>query len=304
MVNKTIVEDIRYLYSSIYSQEESQYLSEDYEGETTLTEEQVWEEVEVWVNQLLDEGYDLSDYSWEEMYEAYVTEFWGALGSAALKGLKFAGTAAKAAAKSPAAARVASAAGRGVNAAARGVGRGAQPVLSRAATEAGKYGTMGALGLTADELLTRGAGRELIAKGLEQSRKLGPALRGETDSTTAKPSSEEDKSKESESSDSEKSEKSGKATGKIVAAAGGKGGTVTSGTKYAATLGGRKGHVIYDDEGKKTFTTDSYEYDAYNVVLDYLFENGHVDTLEEAHYVMLEMEPEVIQDIVAEYTSY
>jgi len=29
------------------------------------------EEVEVWVNQLLEEGYDLSDYTWEEMYEAY-----------------------------------------------------------------------------------------------------------------------------------------------------------------------------------------------------------------------------------------
>ena len=36
-----------------------------------LTEEQVWEGVENWVNSLLEEGYDLSDYTWEEMYEAY-----------------------------------------------------------------------------------------------------------------------------------------------------------------------------------------------------------------------------------------
>jgi hypothetical protein len=36
----------------------------------------------------------------------------------------------------------------------------------------------------------------------------------------------------------------------------------------------------------------------YDVVLDYLFENGHVDTLEEAHYVMLEMDAETIQSIV------
>jgi hypothetical protein len=36
-----------------------------------LTEEQVWEEVENWVNSLLEEGYDLSEYTWEEMYEAY-----------------------------------------------------------------------------------------------------------------------------------------------------------------------------------------------------------------------------------------
>tara|TARA_B110000503_G_scaffold103373_1_gene154362 strand:+ start:885 stop:1904 length:1020 start_codon:yes stop_codon:yes gene_type:complete len=39
-----------------------------------LTEEQVWEEVEAWVNSLIEEGYDLSDYTWEEMYENYITE--------------------------------------------------------------------------------------------------------------------------------------------------------------------------------------------------------------------------------------
>ena len=39
-----------------------------------LTEEQVWEEVESWVNSLLEEGYDLSDYTWEEMYESYLSE--------------------------------------------------------------------------------------------------------------------------------------------------------------------------------------------------------------------------------------
>ena len=39
-----------------------------------LTEEQVWEEVETWVNDLIEEGYDLSDYTWEEMFEAYIDE--------------------------------------------------------------------------------------------------------------------------------------------------------------------------------------------------------------------------------------
>jgi hypothetical protein len=43
-------------------------------------------------------------------------------------------------------------------------------------------------------------------------------------------------------------------TPQIVKAAGGKGGTVTSGTKYASTLGGKKGNVTYDTSGKKTFT--------------------------------------------------
>jgi hypothetical protein len=217
-----------------------------------LTEEQVWEGVEEWVNSLLEEGYDLSDYTWEEMYENYVTENWAAVGKALL------GYGA-----------------RGLNVAKVG----AKPVLRNLTTKAGKYGAIGGLGLAADELLTRGAGRELVAKSLEQTRKLGPAIRGEpTDSAgTAKPSP---------------------STGKVVSAAGGKGGSVTSGTKYAATLGGKKGNVTYDDAGKKTFTSDSYEYDAYDLVLEYLLSQGHADTLEEANYVMLEMGAEMIGDIV------
>ena len=39
-----------------------------------LTEEQIWEEVENWVNSLLEEGHNLTGYTWEDMYEAYVKE--------------------------------------------------------------------------------------------------------------------------------------------------------------------------------------------------------------------------------------
>jgi hypothetical protein len=48
-------------YSAVYAPQE-------------LTEEQVWEEVENWVNSLVEEGYDLSEYTWEDMYEAYLGE--------------------------------------------------------------------------------------------------------------------------------------------------------------------------------------------------------------------------------------
>jgi hypothetical protein len=48
-------------YTSVYTPQE-------------LTEDQIWEEVENWVNSLLEEGYDLSDYTWEEMYESYIEE--------------------------------------------------------------------------------------------------------------------------------------------------------------------------------------------------------------------------------------
>ena len=45
-------------------------------------------------------------------------------------------------------------------------------------------------------------------------------------------------------------------------------------------------------------------YDAYDVVLEYLFDNGHVETVEEAHYVMMEMDSESIQSIVEAYGSF
>lgn len=52
---------------------------------------------------------------------------------------------------------------------------------------------------------------------------------------------------------------------------------------------------------KKTSTgilAASYEYDAYDLVLEYLLSEGHADTIEEAHYVMLQMDAEHIQNIV------
>lgn len=48
-------------YSAVYAPQE-------------FTEEQIWEEVENWVNSLVEEGYDLSEYTWEEMYESYLDE--------------------------------------------------------------------------------------------------------------------------------------------------------------------------------------------------------------------------------------
>ena len=42
----------------------------------------------------------------------------------------------------------------------------------------------------------------------------------------------------------------------------------------------------------------SYEYDAYDLVLEYLFSQGHVETVEEANYVMLVMDAKTIGTIV------
>ena len=54
--------DLMEAYQSVYVPQED------------LNEELIWEEVEFWVNSLVEEGYDLSEYSWEDMYEEYLSE--------------------------------------------------------------------------------------------------------------------------------------------------------------------------------------------------------------------------------------
>ncbi len=60
-MNSKNLRGLREAYSEVYASPE-------------LTEEPVWEGVETWVSSLIEEGYDLSDYTWEEMYEAYIEE--------------------------------------------------------------------------------------------------------------------------------------------------------------------------------------------------------------------------------------
>lgn len=49
--------------------------------------------------------------------------------------------------------------------------------------------------------------------------------------------------------------------------------------------------------------TSTMNNEAYDVVLDYLLSEGHVDTVEEAHYVMLQMTSEHVQEVVEERTA-
>ncbi len=58
------------------------------------------------------------------------------------------------------------------------------------------------------------------------------------------------------------------------------------------------------EEPQETSTeTTSEGYDAYNLVLEYLLSQGHTETIEEAHYVMMEMDEEMIGSIVEQYIT-
>ena len=58
------------------------------------------------------------------------------------------------------------------------------------------------------------------------------------------------------------------------------------------------GNPLYGKKKDKTNIKSSYEYDAYDLVLEYLLSTEQVATIEEANYVMTEMDAETIQSIV------
>lgn len=91
----TLVRDLMEAYSSIYYQRNQTDLEVEYVVNSLLDEgydlsDYTWEdmyavhdylqsegysfEVENWVNSLLNEGYDLSDYTWDDMYQIYFSE--------------------------------------------------------------------------------------------------------------------------------------------------------------------------------------------------------------------------------------
>ena len=61
---------------------------------------------------------------------------------------------------------------------------------------------------------------------------------------------------------------------------------------------GEKLGVISRNMRKKyDMKASSFKPEAYDVVLDYVLSEGHADTVEEAHYVMMQMDEETIRSI-------
>lgn len=58
------------------------------------------------------------------------------------------------------------------------------------------------------------------------------------------------------------------------------------------------------EQQNKTPVTAKESYEPYDVVLNYLLSEGHADTLEEANYIMLEMDENAICTIVEQYNDY
>ena len=79
----------------------------------------------------------------------------------------------------------------------------------------------------------------------------------------------------------------------------------TAGIKNWAKKYGPKGDskLKYPTPNQQSLFKQLGMTEAYDVVLDYLLSEGHVDTVEEAHYVMLQMTSEHVQQVVEERTA-
>jgi len=66
-MNTEQIKDMQLLYSAVYNEE----LREQFDEYNTAIY------VEEWVNQLVEEGYDLSEYTWDDMVEIYNEQFTG-----------------------------------------------------------------------------------------------------------------------------------------------------------------------------------------------------------------------------------
>ncbi len=57
-------------------------------------------------------------------------------------------------------------------------------------------------------------------------------------------------------------------------------------------------------EMEKAASSMKESYEPYEVLLEYLMSGGHADTIEEAHYIMLEMDASAVRAVMEEYEDY
>jgi hypothetical protein len=294
-------------YSAVYAPQE----------EVELTEEQVWEEVENWVNSLLEEGYDLSEYTWEEMYESYIEEQ-GTRGRGTGGGAE--ATAREVGAVNKALSGAASAVGQSLQRAntvptARPAGArqnlrggGSRPVTASAKPAAAAPPTAPAAAASAARpAAAASAARPAAAASAAAPAAAAPATRPAAAASASRPSTPAarpaaakvapTKPAAAQTGDKAKDTatwaKANPTLASKVTPSGTQAGTGQSQmSKQAAELRAMR-QRSQERQGVKT-----EEYDAYDLVLEYLLSEGHADTVEEAHYVMMEMDAEMIGTIV------
>ena len=57
-------------------------------------------------------------------------------------------------------------------------------------------------------------------------------------------------------------------------------------------------------DAEKAASSMKESHEPYEIILEYLMDRGHADTIEEAHYIMLEMDTDAVGAIMQEYQDY
>jgi hypothetical protein len=237
---------------------------------------------------------DISIISEETVYSEYAIEQFEILSEAlpliagTIAGAKLAGKVLAGAGARKAIAGGLSTAGRGLTVAAkRALGPGGRKALGGVVSKVkGAAGGASNALKTAGKWAVGGAGFEAGSKAVKKMSETGDE--GNSSSSAAKP-------KPSSTSNTQ-----------VLAKLDGKQGVLDKTTgKFTPNKWDASEKDRYKEMRKinaeKTQVEESY--DAYDLVLEYLLSEGHADTVEEANYIMLEMNSEVIQDIVEQQTS-
>ena len=256
-----------------------------------LTEEQVWEGVENWVHSLLEEGYDLSDYTWEEMYESYLEEQ-GRPDSAAIRNQNV---------YTPPASERPQIAGGGMGGM-RGSGRDRNATQTSSSPGALRVPAPTAAKIEPYKSKFAGARDAAFekAKQIKGSPVLGPKIvgsggNGNTSPTLARPAATAPSSKPDAAKTATPEKKMG-------------GDPMDQWARANPTLAAK---VKPGQSGYNTIRTrldadnDRQEnYDAYDLVLSHLINEGYADTQEAALAIMGNMSEEWSQSIISEGPNY
>ena len=256
-----------------------------------LTEEQVWEGVENWVHSLLEEGYDLSDYTWEEMYESYLEEQ-GRPDSAAIRNQNV---------YTPPASERPQIAGGGMGGM-RGSGRDRNATQTSSSPGALRVPAPTAAKIEPYKSKFAGARDAAFekAKQIKGSPVLGPKIvgsggNGNTSPTLARPAATAPSSKPAAAKTATPEKKMG-------------GDPMDQWARANPTLAAK---VKPGQSGYNTIRTrldadnDRQEnYDAYDLVLSHLINEGYADTQEAALAIMGNMSEEWSQSIISEGPNY
>ena len=304
-----------------------------------LTEEQIWEEVENWVNSLLEEGYDLSEYTWEEMYENYIIEMGqtkttgqnsnvfkptpgaGSAGGSGSGGRRGSGIDRNATQTSsspgalrvpaattpstparPSAAPAAPTPQRPATAApARPSAAPARPAAAKPAKPAGSAMDQWA---KANPKLAAASAEKARIRGTQQTdnplmKDMRSRLPMNSPSVQSPAVSKLGAGNQSLSQNPNafKAATPSKAIAAAPSTSAAASGSVAPATAAIASSP-KPTPVAPRQTAREKVLNQSYEYDAFDLVLEYLIDNEHVETVDEALYVMMKMDAETIGTIV------